>query len=246
MAPSAAMALSLTSQWTLVACGVMAHADGVLDGQECDRLLAMVEDEADGEEYSEWLAALGDAKQLEQMLEELPSPPAEDHREILENAWTLAIVDGERTDPEVAALERIAARLGVESMQLDFWREAWTEAQTTFARNVAEALLVILGGDGAVDEEDRKLVAELVWRLPTSTEHREALASTVADVRDADAVARELAALPRRRRQWLLRLLAPTVRASTHPEHAGGRFVALAEAAGLARDRALALLADDA
>src|SRR5687768_255247 len=87
-----AMALSPTSQWTLVACGVMAHADGVLDGEECDRLLAMVEDEADGEEYSDWLAALGDAKRLDQLLEELPPAPAEDHREILENAWTLAIV----------------------------------------------------------------------------------------------------------------------------------------------------------
>ena len=32
------MALSLVSQWTLVACGVMAHADGVLDGET---LLAM-------------------------------------------------------------------------------------------------------------------------------------------------------------------------------------------------------------
>jgi tellurite resistance protein len=237
------MALSPTSQWTLVACGVMAHADGVLDGEECDRLLAMVEDEADGEEYSEWLAALGDAKRLEQLLEELPPAPAEDHREILENAWTLAIVDGERTDPEAATLERIAARLGVESVQLEFWREAWTEAQTTFARNVTEALVVILGGDAPVAEDDRKLLTEFVWRLPTSNEHREQLASTVAEARDKDAVARELTALPRRRRQWLLRLLAPTARASTSPDDASRRFVELAEASGLARDRAEALLA---
>jgi tellurite resistance protein len=239
------MALSLTSQWTLVACGVMAHADGVLDGEECDRLLAMVEDEADGEEYSEWLAALGDAKKLEQMLEELPPPPAEDHREILENAWTLAIVDGERTEPEAVALERIATRLGIETVQLEFWREAWTEAQTTFARNVTEALVVILGGDAPVAEDDRKLLTEFVWRLPTSNEHREELAATVAEARDKDAVARELTALPRRRRQWLLRLLAPTARASTNAEAAGARFIALAEAAGLDRARAEALLADN-
>jgi hypothetical protein len=204
----------------------------------------MVEDEADGEEYSEWLAALGDAQRLEQMLEELPPAPAEDHREILENAWTLAIVDGERTEPEAVALQRIAERLGVEAMQLDFWREAWTDAQTTFARNVTEALLVILGGDAPVQEQDRKLLTELVWRLPTTNEHREELAATVGDARDKEAVARDLAALPRRRRQWLLRLLAPTVRGSARPDEAGQRFVELAEAAGLERDRAQALLAD--
>jgi tellurite resistance protein len=242
MAPSTAMALSLTSQWTLVACGVMAHADGVLDGEECDRLLAMVEDEADGEEYSEWLAVLGDARRLEQLLEELPPAPSDDHREILENAWTLAIVDGERTDPEAAALERIAGRLGVESVQLEFWREAWTEGQTTFARNVTEALVVILGGDAPVADDDRKLLTEFVWRLPTSNEHREELAATVGEARDKEAVARELTALPRRRRQWLLRLLAPTAHASARPDDASRRFIELADAVGVDRNRAEALL----
>ena len=237
------MALSVTSQWTLVACGVMAHADGVLDGEECDRLLAMVEDEADGEEYSEWLAALGDAKRLDALLEALPAADPQDHREILENAWTLAIVDGERTEPEAAALERIAARLGVESVQLEFWREAWTDSQTAFARSVTEALVVILGGNAPIAEEDRKLLTELVWRLPTSNEHREELAGTVGEARDEETVARELTALPKRRRQWLLRLLAPTVRASTQAEAARQRFVALAEAVGVPRDRAEALLA---
>ena len=128
------MALSLESQWTVVACGVMAHADGVLDGEECDLLLAMVEGEADAEEYSAWLSTISDRPRLEEMLTQLTAPPEPTHREILETAWTVAVVDGERTAPEEEALTRITladlispaagrivrlASLGVDTRELD-------------------------------------------------------------------------------------------------------------------------------
>lgn len=236
------MGLSLTSQWTLVACGVMAHADGVLDGEECDRLLSMVEDEADAEEYSAWLATISDATRLEEILSGLEAPPPEDHREILENAWTLAIVDGERSTSEVEALGRIAERLGIESVQLEFWQEAWTTSQHGFAEIAAESLTVILGGTAPVDADDRKLVRELVWRLPTSNDHREELVATAAVPHRPDEIARKLATIPRRRRQWLLKVLAPSVESAKRPEEARGRFLELASDAGLDKDLAEKLL----
>ena len=150
MAP---MALSLESQWTVVACGVMAHADGVLDGEECDLLLAMVEGEADADEYGAWLSTISDRGRLEEMLAQLPTPPEAAHREILETAWTVAVADRERTAPEEVALARIAARLGIESVQREFWRDAWTEGQHAAAELLTDAACVVLAGSAPLDAE---------------------------------------------------------------------------------------------
>ncbi len=238
------MALSLESQWTLVTCGVMAHADGVLDGEECDRLLAMVEDEADGEEYSAWLATISDRDRLEEMLAELPPAPPESHREILESAWTLAIVDGERSDSEAEALQRIAERLGVEAVQLEFWREAWTTQQHDLAEVVAAAASVVLGGSAPVPPADRNLVRELAWRLPTTDAHREELVATTSIAHDPDEVARRLGTVPRRRRQWLLKVLSTLPGAASRPDDARSRWVALAQGAGIAEATVQSLLAE--
>ncbi|MEM6296581.1 MAG: TerB family tellurite resistance protein [Myxococcota bacterium] len=227
------MALSLESQWTLVACGVMAHADGVLDGEECDRLLSMVEDEADGEEYSAWLATISDSARLEEMLRQLPEPPAEAHREILENAWTIAVVDGERSDSEATALERIATRLGVESVQLEFWREAWTTQQHDLAEVVVAAACVVLAGDAPVPSEDRAHIRELAYRLPTAEDHREELVASTAIPHDSEAVARSLRGIPKRRRQWLIKVLADLPGRTSRREDALVRLRSLGTDAGL-------------
>ena len=110
------MAVSLTTQWKLVACGLVAHADGVLDGEECDRLMAAVDDAADGDTYSEWLATVADPERLQRVLDELPTPPEESRRAILEQAWTMSIVDGERCDAETAA-----ASFGMRNISMTSW-----------------------------------------------------------------------------------------------------------------------------
>lgn len=227
------MALSLETQWTVVACGVMAHADGVLDGEECDLLLAIVEGEADAEEYSAWLSIISDRERLEEMLTQLPAPESTAHREILETAWTIAVADGERTAPEEDALGRIAQQLGVESVQLDFWRDAWTDGQHQTAELLTDAACVVLAGSAPLDADARATIREFTRAVPTTADHREELVAGTAIPKDAADVGRRLRAIPRRKRQWAIKTLAGLPSQSSRREDAQHRLVKLGADAGL-------------
>lgn len=185
---------------------------------------------------------VGDAEALQQKLEELPKPPDDRHRDLLEQAWQMAMVDGERCDAEVAALERIAGRLGVPSVQLEFWREAWTTNERTFSEQVARSAAGVLGGGAPVHVHDRPLFAALIELLPTTNEHREELRATAVMSQDLDELARELNAQPRKIRIRLMRLLAPLVIESEVEDQARERYFALATGAGMARTLAEQLL----
>lgn len=230
------MSLSAETEWVIVVSGLIAHADGVLDGEECDRLLGVLdEEEVDGETYSEWLAVVGDAGALQHKLEELPKPSEDRHRDLLEQAWQMAMVDGERCEAEVSALERIAGRLGVPSVQLEFWREAWTTNERKFSEQAARSAAGVLGGGGPVHVEDRPLYSSLIDLLPTTNEHREELRATSVMSQDLDELARELNAQPRKVRIRLLRLMAPLVVESEVEDQARERYFALAAGAGIGR-----------
>lgn len=226
------MALSLQTQWTLVASGIVAHADHVLAGEECERLMALVDQEVDGDEYAQWMATISDPRQLQTMLEGLQAPPPEAHREILEEAWLMAVVDGERADVELEALRGIAARLGVESMQLDFWREAWTAAQASYADVAVAALAWMLGGGGPVLSEDQGAVTDFVHALPTTHEHRESLGAAGQVPQAKEDVDRQVHGLGKPQRRDLVRRLAQTAPAATRPDEAEGRWRELATALG--------------
>lgn len=236
------MALSLESQWTVVACGVMAHADGVLDGEECDLLLAMVEGEADAEEYSAWLSTISDRARLEEMLSQLETPPDATHREILETAWTIAVADGERTDAEQETLGRIATQLGVEGVQLEFWREAWTEGQHALAELVTDAACIVVAGEAPLDSEARTVIRELGLTVPTTDAHREELVGATAIPKDAEDIGRRLRGIPKRRRQWLIKTLAGVPGQTPRREDAQRRLTDLGESAGLSAEILKSLL----
>ena len=237
------MSISADTMWILVTSGLIAHADGVLDGAECELLLAIIEEEAGPEEYSEWLGTIGDKEGLERLLEGLPTPEPEKHRDLLAAAWSMALVDGERCDAEVAVLESIAGRLGVESVQLEFWREAWTAGEREFAAAAADSMAMVLGGDGPVFPSDRGAVKEAVEHLPTTEAHREELlASAAVPALRGEDVARRLAGMPSQRRLQVMRLIAPLAGESDRKAEAIGRYLDLAENSGLGRERGQALL----
>jgi uncharacterized tellurite resistance protein B-like protein len=236
------LSMHLTTKWQLVACGLVAHADGVLDGEECDRLMTMVDEEVDGDEYSSWLTAVADADRLRALLDQLEVPSPESHREILEHGWNMSIVDGERCEAENAILEQIADRLGVEPMQLDFWREAWAAAEHDTAEWIAAALGWVLGGGGEPPGEDRSGVRKAVTALPTTDDHRDALVVLGCSAQSREHVVRRLSKLSPRKRRWALARIAPATIGATDESAAHQRFVELAAELGIAASRADALL----
>lgn len=236
------MALTLTNKWQLVACGLVTHADGVLDGEECDRLMAMVDGHADGEEYASWLSAVADADRLREILEGLPAPPPEDHREILEQAWRISIVDGDRCDAEMAIIEDLARRIGVESVQLEFWRDAWTRSERETAASMAAALGWILGGGAPLHDDDKARLRNAIMAFPTADDHREALIELASGALERDQAVRGLGTLTRRKRRWALEQLAPVVSGSTGTDVPRQRFIELGAELGVAASEADAML----
>ncbi|MFO7562133.1 MAG: TerB family tellurite resistance protein [Enhygromyxa sp.] len=228
------MAVSPETEWILVACGLIAHADGVLDGNEAERLMAMVDDRIPEDVYPEWLSVIGNRAELEARYAALPEPPAEQHRALLEEAWSMAMVDGDRNTEELLVLTRIAERLGVDPIQLEFWREAWTRNEQEFSNGVAELATWVLGGGEALYEDDLSPFLDLVERLPTTQDERDRLgAFATAPPSDAEALGRALAAMPRSRRIQAFGLVASLVGSSVDAEQARARFVELGRVAGL-------------
>jgi uncharacterized tellurite resistance protein B-like protein len=228
------MAVSLETQWILVACGLIAHADGVLDGNEAERLMAMLDDRIPEDDYPDWLAAIGDRAQLEARYAALPNPPPEQHRVLLEEAYIMAMVDGERNVEELVVLTRIAERLGVEPVQLEFWRAAWTRNEQEFTNAVTTLAAWVLGGGEPLFEEDLSPFLNLIQRLPTSQDERERLAKfATTPPTDAGELGRTLAAMPRSRRVQSFGLVAPLVQSCVEVEQARTRFIVIGHAAGL-------------
>lgn len=236
------MALSLETQWTVVGCGVMAHADGVLDGEECDVLLSMVEGEANASEYSAWLSTISDRDRLEEMLTELPAPSEDAVRDILETAWTTAIVDGQRSPSEEEALNRIACRLGIESNQLDFWRDLWARQQIESAELLADAACFILSGEMSLDPAARSTVREFTRHVPTTGEHREELLAATVIPKHLSNIAHRMLAIPVRKRQWMIKKLATLPDEATDRAEAERRLLQLGEEAGVGEAVAKSLL----
>src|SRR5689334_16666929 len=231
------MSVSSETEWILVVCGLIAHADGVLDGNEVERLMAMVDDRIPPDDYAEWLEIIGDKQQLDARYAALTDPPAAQHRTILEEAWHMTMVDGDRSATELVVLARIAERLGVEPMQLEFWRTAWTEAEQEFSQRVADLAVLSLGGGEAVFEDDHSAYLDLMEQLPTSNAERQRLGSLGTTPPnpplEVDALGRAFAGMPRGRRLHAFKMVAPLVRHSVDGDNARTRFEKIGRAAGL-------------
>lgn len=230
-----AVSLDPIKQWTLICSGLVAHADGVLDGSECERLMGLLENAegVDGDEYGAWISAIGSPARLEELLEVLEPPEAEHHRELLEGAWVMAIVDGVRTAEEGAMIERLADRLGVEPVQLDYWREAWTVAEREFAIAVGAVLGYALGGGAPVLERELAAVRDTMWATPCEQALRDELVGRAMAPVSRDVAARELSGLARSRRIAALQRSVDAIRRSADPAVGKARLVDVAWAASV-------------
>ncbi len=224
------VSLEPVKQWTLICGGLVAHADGVLDGSECERLMGLLETahELDGDEYGAWIAAIGSPARLEELLEVLEPPPPELHRELLEGAWVMAIVDGVRTTEESGMIERLADRFGVEPMQLDYWREAWAVAEREFASAVAAALGYAIGGGVVVPERERGAIRDALWATPCDQTLRDQLVARAMAPVTRDDAARDVSGLARARRIAALQRCVDAVTRCADPAQARARLLDVA------------------
>lgn len=223
-----------TSEWVLVIAGLMAHADGVLDDEECERLLSMLdEEELDDETFSAWVSNIGDATFLEERFAALPRPDAKLALDLLKEGWLMAMADGERTADENRVLGRVAARVGLDASAMDAHLEDWKAEELAFAEAVA-AVAMALGGDGAaLPTAVKPWFRGLVDALPTEGAHREELLAMAVVPTDMDEAIQIVTGAGRRSTVRILRLASKLV--TTHPDAdaARGRFERLVQASGV-------------
>lgn len=237
------MTLTPEQEWILVACGLVAHADGELKDGECELILALLDERLTDGEHSRWLDLLGDREALRRTFSELPPPLPLFTETTLEKAWAMALADGEASPAEIEVMEEIAGQLGVSARELTGWRRQWSEQAAELGEHIAAFAAVMIHHDGVLESDEVEQYRALLARLPLTPERREQLAAeNLGTCPQLDHVGARLAALPRERRLAILRAIAPLVSASSSAELGRDFFLDLASFAAVPREQALRLL----
>lgn len=228
------MDAEIASEWVLVISGLIAHADGVLESAECERLLSMLDEEGvDAETYSSWVSNIGDRSFLEERFEALPRPDGDLVPVLLREAWHMAMADGTRATEEEEALVAVAARLGVDAAALAKHRDAWAADELSFAEVVATAALGVAGDGQPLPEDARPWFKAFIEALPTEGDHREELLAMAVVPTSMAEGTRAFEGLERRSAIRCLRLVSKVVATHPRPDLARARFERLVQGASL-------------
>lgn len=227
------MPLTPEQEWTLVACGLVAHADGVLKEGECDQVLAMIDERLSPGDQEAWVNLLASREALLEHVKELPPILPLFHEPILERAWAMALADGEVGDTELRVVEEIATMVGADLDDLASWRDQWTAEAALLAEHKASFAALLIHRDGTIDEAEAVRYEALLEQMPVSSERRRAFAAFLETPPSIDHVGARLASLPRDRRVEVLRAIAPLVDASQRADVGREFFLELAHQAGI-------------
>ncbi len=225
--------IDLEQQWRLIACGMVAHADDILEVGEWESLLRLVGDEMEGDELDHWLGLLTDRAQVEAQFASLELPDPSTHLKIVDECWRMALADGHGSQVEAAVHDRIADRLGVGAGVAAKMREEMTLRAGERAEVVVAFAAAMANLDGHMDTAEAVAFDELLSRLPLPVSRRLELAPTLYDPPALEDIGARLATLPEVEREQALVELAPFVRASRRGDRERTLFVALATRAGL-------------
>ena len=244
------MALKLELEWTLVACGLVALADGVLKGGEAGRVLDMVHEALPPEEQDEWIDLVSDRERLLARVARLAPPPADSHEQILRRAWSIALVDGEGSTDEARVLEQIGERLGIERGHVVTWRKLWTSEAIETAGHIASFAALLLHRRGAAARKpskqlpppDREQFLQLLARMPLSDARRQRLHRLMDESPTVEDLGNTLLWLSAERRDEVLRELASHIRTGGHGSLGRQLFLALAARMAVAGEAARAYL----
>lgn len=244
------MALTLELEWTLVACGLVALADGVLRGGEASRVLDMVNAALEPAEQDLWIDLVSSREGLLARAEALALPPAECHERVLRRAWSIALVDGEGSLDEARELEQIGARLGVERDQVQVWRKLWTSEAIETAGHVATFAALLLHRHAAAAPQpgaplgpaERDRFLRLLAAMPLSEARRVRLHRLLDEAPGVEDLGSALLWLSAERRDEVLRELAVHLRTGNDGPLGRQLFLAVAARVALPDDAARAYL----
>lgn len=237
------MSLSPEQEWTLVACGLVAHADGILEVGEWDQVLYMLDERVPASEVGPWLDILADHAALTERLAGLQPPLPLLCEDILARAWRMALADGHGSDEEAAVLDSIAAKLGVPPEHTARLRQTWLSQAQRRSEIVAGFAVLVATLDRRMDTMEAAEYASLLQRLPLAPGRREAMDKLLDAPPPLDALVGQLLALPPEERGIAMLSLVPLVRVGSGGEAERQLFVEIAERLALDPTEAEAMLA---
>ncbi|MCB9569413.1 MAG: TerB family tellurite resistance protein [Myxococcales bacterium] len=213
------MSLKPEQEWLLVGCGLIAHADEILDMGEWDAALRLIDETIDGEDRDTWREIIADQDALEERFARLPPLDQGHHLEVLHRCWKMALVDGGDSEIEETVHDRIARALGVSEAEAALLRERWTREAIERAELVAGLAAVFTNLDGHLDFQEAIHFDNILERLPLSMGRRLELSNLLHKPPRLDPLADKLASLDADDRLATLHQLVPLVAASQR----GGR-----------------------
>lgn len=210
------MPLSPEQEWTLAACGLVAHADGIVEAGEWNRVLWMLDERIGAEDASTWVDLLADRERLVAHVESMPPPMPFFVDGILEKAWRMALADGEGSEQEAAIHDDLAVRMGVPAEEAARLRRAWLMQAHRRSKIVAGFAAILVNLDGRIDPSEVAELDALIERLPIPAPHRPALRALRDQPPTLEWVVGELMGMEADERGIALLALVPLLRA--HPE----------------------------
>ena len=236
------MPLSPEQEWTLVACGLVAHADGILEVGEWDQVLYMLDDRVVGPEATAWVDLLSDRAALHERFDALVPPAPLFAEDILARAWRMALADGRGSDEEAEVLDTIAAKLGVTPQETAGLRERGLAQAQRRSEIVAGFAVIVATLDGRLDAMEAAEYESLLERLPLAPGRLDAMRALLDAPPQLDALIGQLLALPPEERTIALVSLVPLVAASSGRDEERALFVDMAERVAIDRADAEAML----
>ena len=234
--------LTPEQEWTLVACGMIAHADDMLEFGEWDQILRLIDANVDDSQMQPWLDMLGDRPALERRFAELPPPLPFVCEQLLEQAWRMALADGSGSEVEAAVHDRIAEKFGVSAEQAQEWRDRWTKQAAVRAELVIAFAAALANLDGRMDSAEAVQFDSLLERMPIPVSRRLELSGLLYEPPKLAELGARLAALEIDAREAVLYEIAPLVQASHSGDRERAVFFELASLAAVPDDRAQQLL----
>lgn len=227
------MPLTPEQEWILVASGLVAHADDVIEVGEWDQVLRLVDGKLDDADTEAWLDILADRGQLEQRFKGLDPVPGAMAKGVLERAWDMALADGAASEVEIEVHDRVAERLGVDLAEAETWRAAWNDRAAQRAELVVAYAAIMANLDGQLDAGEAAEFDTLLERMPVPVARRVELAASLHQPPELDELVGRLAALETESRRAVLAEIAPMVHASRRGEREKTAFMELAKGVGL-------------